>query len=74
MGTEKSRKERIGELLQMVQRQGKDVNPKALYGYFAFNYGVTFKTFWSYLKTLEIADKIDKLPSLKEFKKRSGIE
>ena len=74
MGTEKSRKERIGELLKMVQEPGKDVNAKELFGHFALKYGVTFKTFWSYLKTLEITGNINNLPSLKEFKKRLGIE
>lgn len=73
MGTEKSRRERIAELQRIIHEQGPDLNVKEFYGYFALNYGVTFKTFWSYLKALEIANKIHQLPSLKESKTQTGI-
>jgi hypothetical protein len=62
MPTEKERVRRLQEILQFLKDKGGEVEFSALYGEFALKYGVTEKTFWSYLEVLKSAGKIDYPP------------
>ena len=72
MGTEKSRKERINELYKTIRETGK-INAKQLYADFAIRYGCTFRTFYGYLKILEISGNLESLPSFESLKQEAGL-
>ena len=72
MGTERSRKARINELYKTIKETGQ-FNAKQLYADFAVRYGCTFKTFYNYLKILEISGNIESLPSFESLKKKAGF-
>jgi hypothetical protein len=72
VGTEKSRKERINELLEIMENNG-NTNFVELYGIFAVRYGCTLRTFYSYLKVLELAGKVGQVPSYQTIKQHLGL-
>jgi len=46
------------EILQILKDNGGKAKFKFVYGKLAFKYGITERTFWSYLEALEAAQKI----------------
>jgi len=58
MPTAKERVKRLNEILEMLKNNGGKSTFGKLYGEMALKYGVSKKTFWSYLEALEYAGKI----------------
>jgi hypothetical protein len=56
---EKERQRRLQEILSFLREKGGEVKFSDLYGEFAVKYGITERTFWSYLEALKNAGKID---------------
>jgi transposase len=56
---EKERQRRLQEILSFLRERGGEVKFSDLYGEFTPKYGITERTFWSYLKALKNAGKID---------------
>jgi len=55
MPTERQRRERMQEILQILKDNGDKAKFKFVYGKLAFKYSITERTFWSYLEALEAA-------------------
>lgn len=59
MGTQKSRKEKLEDILAQLKGNNGKMSFGQLYGYISWKYGTTKRTFDEYLKTLYLAKKID---------------
>jgi hypothetical protein len=56
---EKERQRRLQEILRILRERGWRSEVQRPYGEFALKYGITERTFWSYLEALKNAGKID---------------